>query len=415
MQAWKAPSVPSLPADESGPREVRVFDTAAQSIIDLGPKHGTARMYVCGITPYDATHMGHANTYVTFDLLNRVWRDNGLDVRYVQNITDVDDPLLERAEATGVQWAELAATEVDLYRADMEALNVIPPDHFQGVVESINLVIDLIEELQQHGAIYRIDDPEYPDLYFAIDSDHDFGEVGHLLADEARALSAERGGDPDRPGKRDPLDCLVWRQARPGEPAWDSPFGRGRPGWHIECTAIALEHLGTDFDVQGGGNDLIFPHHEMCAAEARVATGKPFARSYVHGGMVGLDGEKMSKSLGNLVKVSVLRESGVDPMAIRLALLANRYREDWFWTDGLLSAAQERLARWREAVRREATIAAGEVIADMRTALNNDLDAPTALAAVDAWAGAALSVDGDDSVAPQQVTDAVEALLGIRL
>ncbi|SDT13402.1 cysteine--1-D-myo-inosityl 2-amino-2-deoxy-alpha-D-glucopyranoside ligase [Microlunatus soli] len=415
MQAWKAPSLPSVPAGASGPSEVSIFDTAAQAIIDLGPKHGTARMYVCGITPYDATHMGHANTYVTFDLLNRVWRDNGLDVRYVQNITDVDDPLLERADATGEDWRSLAEREIQLFRDDMEALNVIPPDRYQGAVESIGLVNDLIEELQQRGAIYAVDDPEYPDLYFRVGRDADFGEVGHLVEAEALKLSAERGGDPDRPGKEQPLDCLVWRRARPGEPSWDSPFGAGRPGWHIECTAIALEFLGTEFDVQGGGSDLIFPHHEMCAAGARVATEKPFARSYVHAGMVGLDGEKMSKSLGNLVLVSKLREDGVDPMAIRLALLANNYRTDWSWTDELLASAQHRLAGWRQAVGQDAGLPAQEMIGQLRAALNNDLDAPTALAAVDAWVGASAAADGTDSDAPHQVAEAVDALLGIRL
>jgi L-cysteine:1D-myo-inositol 2-amino-2-deoxy-alpha-D-glucopyranoside ligase len=300
----------------------------------------------------------------------------------------------------------------------MEALRVIPPDHYLGVVESMRLVTDLIEELDQRGAIYPVDngdDAEHPDLYFRQSSDREFGSLGHLDLEAAKALFAERGGDPDRAGKEHPLDCLVWRGARQGEPSWDSPFGAGRPGWHIECTAIALEHLGTDFDVQGGGTDLIFPHHEMCAAQGRVATGKPFARAYVHGGMVGLDGEKMSKSKGNLVLVSKLRESGVDPMAVRLVLLANRYRTEWSWTDDLLTSAQQRLDRWREAAGMDSTPAAGEVIAQIRAALSDDLDAPTALAAVDAWAGAALAGDGDDSEAPGQVSAAVDALLGIQL
>jgi L-cysteine:1D-myo-inositol 2-amino-2-deoxy-alpha-D-glucopyranoside ligase len=413
MQAWRAAPVPTVPRTDSD--DLKIFDSAAQEIVTLGPRHGIARMYVCGITPYDATHMGHANTYVTFDLLNRVWRDHGLDVKYTQNVTDVDDPLLERADQTGVDWRDLAADQIQLFRDDMEALNVIPPADYVGAVESVGLITDLIDELQQRGSIYAVDDPDYPDLYFRRKSDDDFGSLGHLEGAQALAVFAERGGDPDRPGKEDPLDCLVWRLERPGEPAWDSPFGRGRPGWHIECTAIALQKLGTDFDVQGGGSDLVFPHHEMCAAEARVATGRPLARAYVHGGMVGLDGEKMSKSLGNLVLVSQLREQGTDPMAIRLALLANRYREDWFWTDDLLRSAERRLQRWREAVRLDAGLAAAEVITQIRSALNHDLDAPTALAAVDAWAGASLAADCDDTEAPRQVAEAVDALLGIRL
>jgi L-cysteine:1D-myo-inositol 2-amino-2-deoxy-alpha-D-glucopyranoside ligase len=372
-------------------------------------------MYVCGITPYDATHMGHANTYVTFDLLNRIWRDHGLNVLYTQNVTDVDDPLLERAAQTGVDWRELAADQVRLFREDMEALNVIPPDCFVGAVESIGLVIDLIDELEQRGAIYAVDDPDHPDLYFRRKSDDEFGSLAHLDADESLAVFAERGGDPDRPGKKDPLDALVWMAERPGEPSWDSPFGKGRPGWHIECAAIALKNLGGAFAVQGGGSDLIFPHHEMCAAEARVATGRRFAHAYVHSGMVGLDGEKMSKSLGNLVLVSKLREQGVDPMAIRLALLSNRYRDDWSWTDELLASAEQQLDRWREAVRLEAGLSAADVISGVRTALNDDLDAPAALAAIDAWASGSLAVDGDDAEAGSQIIDVADALLGIRL
>jgi L-cysteine:1D-myo-inositol 2-amino-2-deoxy-alpha-D-glucopyranoside ligase len=377
-------------------------------------------MYVCGITPYDATHIGHANTYVSFDLLNRIWRDTGLDVHYVQNVTDVDDPLIERATATGVDWFDLAQQQTQLFREDMAALNVLPPRDYIGAVEFIPQIVELIIELQQSGAVYAVDDPEFPDLYFAQSSDVDFGSLSHLSERDAIALFAERGGDPERPGKKDPLDCLVWRLQREGEPGWESPLGRGRPGWHIECTAIALSLLGSDFDVQGGGSDLVFPHHEMSASEARAATDQPFARVYSHSGMVGLDGEKMSKSKGNLVLVSVLRAAGVDPMAIRLALLAHHYRDDWTWTDALLETATKRLARWREAVARPAARSADEVLVQVRAALLNDLDAPTALAAIDAWAGATLALDAgqpgvDDREAGQLVASICNALLGIPL
>ena len=354
MHAWPAPEVPRLEPTAERPG-LRLFDTARQQLAPAGPDPTAsrpARFYVCGITPYDATHIGHANTYVAFDLLNRVWRDAGLEVVYVQNVTDVDDPLLERATATGVDWRQLAADQTDLFRADMAALNVIPPAHYVGAVESIGEVVDLIADLQTKGAIYAVDDPDYPDLYFAQASDPAFGFLSHLDRQQALAIYAERGGDPDRPGKKDPLDCLVWRLQRPDEPGWDSPLGKGRPGWHIECTAIALNRLGTDFDVQGGGSDLVFPHHEMCASEGRVATSQPFAEVYSHSGMVGLDGEKMSKSKGNLVLVSQLREAGVDPMAIRLALLSQHYRDDWMWTDDVLdrsAGASAGLARGRPA------------------------------------------------------------------
>src|SRR5690606_22989381 len=318
MQAWRVPEVPHLPGSGG---EISVYDTARGAVAPVGPPCGTARMYVCGITPYDATHLGHANTYLAFDLLNRAWRDRGLEVDYVQNVTDVDDPLLERAEQTGADWTELARDQIELFRTDMIELNVLPPDHYVGAVESIGLVTELIERLREvDGAIYPVSDPDHPDLYFARAADGRFGSLSGLDDAEAEEVFAERGGDPERAGKKDPLDCLVWRRERPGEPSWPSPFGPGRPGWHIECTAIALRYLGPEFDVQGGGSDLVFPHHEMCAAEGRVATGREFAKAYVHSGMVALDGEKMSKSKGNLELVSRLRGAGADPMAIRLAL-----------------------------------------------------------------------------------------------
>ncbi len=406
--------MPSLPQPSAIP-PLQAIDTATQQLVPLGPDTGTARMYVCGITPYDATHIGHANTYIAFDLLHRVWHDRGLEVNYVQNVTDIDDPLLERAADNGIDWAELAEQETQLFREDMAALNVLPPQHYVGAVESMPLIVDLIDQLRRRQAVYPVDDSEFEDLYFAQASDSEFGSLAHLSEDEAIAIFAERGGDPDRLGKKAPLDCLVWRHARAGEPRWESMLGAGRPGWHIECTAIALDRLGAGFDVQAGGSDLIFPHHEMCAAQGRVATDQPFAKAYVHSGMVGLNGEKMSKSKGNLVFVSALRASGVDPMAIRLALLAHHYREDWDWTDEMLGSAQLRLNRWREAVRLDAGLNADEVLVQVRAALANDLDAPTALAAVDAWAGASVAIDSDDVEGPALVARACEALLGVTL
>ncbi|HEX8510711.1 MAG TPA: cysteine--1-D-myo-inosityl 2-amino-2-deoxy-alpha-D-glucopyranoside ligase [Propionibacteriaceae bacterium] len=419
MRSWSFPmpdsdSSPGLPP-AAEPRRVRLFDTASGALAEAGPVTGVARMYVCGITPYDATHMGHANTYVSFDLLNRAWRDLGVDVHYVQNVTDVDDPLLERATATGVDWQDLAERQIQLFRDDMAALAVVPPAQYVGAVEAIPGIVDLIGDLRQRGVVYAVADPDYPDLYADQSSDPAFGLLSGLSETEAVPLFAERGGDPERPGKRSPLDSLVWRQQRDGEPGWESPLGRGRPGWHIECTAIALEHLGPDFDVQGGGSDLDFPHHEMCASAARLATGRPFAKVFAHSGMVGLDGEKMSKSRGNLVLVSRLRADGVDPMAIRLALLHNHYRSDWTWTAELLESATERLARWRHAVRRDAAPKADEVLQQVRTALADDLDAPAAVAAVDAWAGASLAVGGDDARAPGLVAALCDRLLGIAL
>ena len=303
--------------------------------------------------------MGHAATYVSFDLMNRAWRAAGLDVTYVQNVTDVDDPLLERAAATGEDWRALAERETQLFREDMTALAVIPPEHYIGAVESIPLIVELIERLRDNGAVYDVDG----DLYFSVADDPAFGEVSGLDRAAMLEIFPERGGDPDRPGKRDPLDCLLWQGKREGEPSWDTELGPGRPGWHVECAAIAMHHLGRTFDVQGGGSDLAFPHHEMSASEGHVAfPGERYAKLSVHAGMVGYDGHKMSKSRGNLVLVSALRAEGVDPRAIRLALLSQHYRSDWEWTPDLLEAGKQRLEAWSSAVRRETVepIAGGE-------------------------------------------------------
>ncbi len=416
MYAWENVDVPSLPPSSGDvPDKLTLFDTASQGLVEVAGDDDLARMYVCGITPYDATHLGHANTYVTFDLINRAWRDLGLQVDYTQNVTDVDDPLLERAAETGVEWEELAEDQTELFRSDMQDLRVIPPTHYIGAVESIACVTELIDHLLPTGLIYQVGDDEHPDWYFNTVEAPGFGGVSHL--DEATMIERFRdnGGDPERPGKRHPLDSLVWRYSREGEPSWSSPLGDGRPGWHIECTAIALRFLGPNFDVQGGGADLVFPHHEMCAAQAIVASREPLAEAFVHSGLVGLDGEKMSKSKGNLELVSRLRKAGADPMAVRLALLDNHYRGDWEWTPKHLERATERLALWRSVLNNGSALPASETIAKMRTALRTDLNAPEALAAVDTWAAASLSLEGDDTDAIGEVSAAVDALLGIRL
>lgn len=394
---------------------MRLYDTADRQVRPVAPG-ATATMYVCGITPYDATHLGHAATYLTFDLVNRVLRDGGHDVHYVQNVTDVDDPLFERAARDGVDWRELGSREIELFRTDMAALRVLPPREYVGAVESVEEVVEFVQKLLATGAAYVVDDPDFPDIYFRTDATEQFGyESGYDRATMER-LFAERGGDPDRPGKRDPLDALLWRAARPGEPSWPAPFGAGRPGWHIECSAIALNRLGPEFDIQGGGSDLIYPHHEYSAAHAEsVVAGRRFARHYVHAGLIGLDGEKMSKSRGNLVLVSTLRKDEVDPAAIRLGLLDGHYRQDRMWTDAVLEAALARLARWRSATALSAGPAAHDTIARLRQHLADDLDSPKALAAVDNWVTEALDYGGSDSGAPAAIAEAVDALLGVRL
>ncbi|MER7826419.1 cysteine--1-D-myo-inosityl 2-amino-2-deoxy-alpha-D-glucopyranoside ligase [Streptomyces sp. NPDC054945] len=409
MHAWPASEVPALPGKG---RDLQIHDTATQGTITLAPGP-VARIYVCGITPYDATHIGHAATYNAFDLVQRVWLDTKRQVVYVQNVTDVDDPLLERALRDNQDWTELAERETALFREDMTALRMLPPQHYIGAVEAIPGIVPLVERLRDAGAAYELDG----DTYFSVEADPHFGGVSHLDAEAMRLLSAERGGDPDRPGKKNPLDPMLWMAARPGEPSWDGgSLGRGRPGWHIECVAIALDHLGMGFDIQGGGSDLAFPHHEMGASHAQALTGEfPMAKAYVHAGMVALHGEKMSKSKGNLVFVSALRRSGVDPAAIRLALLSHHYRADWEWTDEVLAEAVARLERWRAAVSRPDGIPADALVEEVREALADDLDAPAALAAVDRWVERQIATDGDDESAPGLVSRTVDALLGVAL
>ncbi|MER2093280.1 MAG: cysteine--1-D-myo-inosityl 2-amino-2-deoxy-alpha-D-glucopyranoside ligase, partial [Saccharopolyspora rectivirgula] len=387
MQPWSSVHVPKIPGT---PQPLRLFDTASGEVKPTEPGQ-VARMYVCGITPYDATHLGHAATYLAFDLVHRVWLDNGHQVHYVQNVTDIDDPLLERAERDNEDWVVLGMRETALFREDMEALRILPPADFIGAVEAIPEIVEAVGKLLASGAAYRVDD-EYPDIYFRHQASGRFGYESNYDSQTMSQLFAERGGDPDRPGKEHPLDALLWRAARPGEPSWDSELGPGRPGWHLECSVIALNRLGLGFDVQGGGSDLIFPHHEFSAAHAECLSGSyPFAKHYCHTGMIGLDGEKMSKSKGNLVFVSRLRGDRVDPMAIRLALLSGHYRSDRSWTADVLTEGTARLARWRQAVALQSAPEAQPVIDRVRERLADDLDTAQALRAVDDWAEEALA------------------------
>jgi L-cysteine:1D-myo-inositol 2-amino-2-deoxy-alpha-D-glucopyranoside ligase len=432
MDSWRRADLPVLPG--SGPAPW-LHDTATGqlTLASAGP---VATLYACGITPYDATHIGHAATYTAWDLLVRAWLDSRFSVIYVQNVTDVDDPLLERAERDGEDWRELARRETQRYRGDMEALRVLPPTHLIGAVEALPIIDRFIARMAERGALYQVDE----DVYFAKSADAEFGALsGPGTASgfgpgEMADLAAQRGGDPGRPGKKDPLDVLVWRAERPGEPAWDSWSGRGRPGWHVECAAIAAEYLGPSFDVQAGGSDLVFPHHEMSASHARVAFAPQegvFARVYAHAGMVSYQGQKMSKSLGNLVFVSRLVADGVDPMAVRMALLAHHYRSDWGWTGAVLAQAQGRLARWRDALAHveaaaphvpaaDPSAAAELVLAGVRARMRDDLDAPGALEVVGRWADAVLAeapvrITPADVAGARLVRDTVDALLGVGL
>ncbi|MBW3638377.1 MAG: cysteine--1-D-myo-inosityl 2-amino-2-deoxy-alpha-D-glucopyranoside ligase [Actinobacteria bacterium] len=412
MQSWPAAAVPVLggAADEV---PLRVHDTATGGRLEVRPSGPTARLYVCGITPYDATHLGHAATYLAFDTLVRVWRDRGFAVDYVQNVTDIDDPLLERAARDGADWTLVAQRETELFRADMTALRVLPPTHYVGAVEAMDEIAAFVVALLEAGAAYRVTAPAGgEDVYFSVDAAPHFGSVARLPGDMMLTLFAERGGDPERTGKKHPLDPLLWLAARSGEPSWSSPLGPGRPGWHVECAAIALNRLGLRHDVQGGGSDLAFPHHEMSAAHAEIGTGTwPYAGAYVHAGMVGLDGEKMSKSRGNLVFVSRLLAAGVEAGALRLALLGAHYRSDREWTDRVLETGQQRFAAWRDGVSRAAGASGTATLAAMRRALADDLDTPAALAIVDQWC----AVPGDDPAAPALLRDAIDTLMGVSI
>ncbi|WIB66052.1 cysteine--1-D-myo-inosityl 2-amino-2-deoxy-alpha-D-glucopyranoside ligase [Curtobacterium sp. MCBD17_035] len=418
MRAWEHPDVPEVSGVGSRPR---VHDTATGSPVDPTDGGERATMYVCGITPYDATHLGHAATYLAFDTLNRAWRDAGLDVEYVQNTTDVDDPLLERAAATGVDWRELAASQIALFRRDMEALRVLPPDEYVAVTDEVERIGEAVAFLLESGHGYRVptEGADGDDVYFDVQRATDAWSLGAesgLDRDTMLALSAERGGDPDRPGKRDPLDPLLWRAARPGEPTWDTAVGTGRPGWHIECSVIAGDRLGAPVSVQGGGSDLVFPHHEMSAGHTAALAHAPLARAYVHTGMIAYQGTKISKSLGNLVTVRGLLDDGADPRVVRLALLSHRYSDDWEWFDSELTSATTRLASWDAWARgvdledrgdADTSVAVAST-ARIRERVADDLDTPGAVAAVDTAIAAGGTCTGE-------LVALVDAVLGIRI
>lgn len=406
MKSWPSVEFPAIP--RAG-KPLSIYSTAAQSLVTI-PIKSKYQMYVCGITPYDATHLGHAATYLTFDLVNRYWRALGAEVNYIQNITDIDDPLLERANRDGVDWKELAHSQIDLFRSDMELLRVLPPTHYEGAVDAIPDVVEAIQRLDQAGSVYNVDS----DKYFEVHADEDFGSESHLSESEMLEIFAERGGDPQRSGKKNPLDALLWLAHRDGEPAWPSIYGDGRPGWHIECAAIALKFADAqeDFiiDIQGGGKDLIFPHHEMSASQVKLLTGKTFARAYVHAALIGLDGEKMSKSRGNLVFVSKLIESGVNPMAIRWALLKRPYCQEYMWLRNETEIAQREIDALIEKLKQSDVPPTNTLIDSIYGFLADDLKSADAIAAINSW----VTEEGRGGDA-KLLRSVIDGLLGIAL
>lgn len=369
---------------------MQLYDTARRGVapFDPGP---VVTLYSCGITPYDSAHLGHAQVYLTFDLLQRRLRDLGRETRLVRNVTDVDDDILKKARELGVHYLDLAAEEITRFDSDMAALGLLPAWSEPRATSAIPEILTLIGAVLDSGHAYRSGGA----VYFDVTRFPRFGAVSHLDHATMLAMAAEHGGRPDDPNKRHPLDFVLWQPSLPDEPAWESRWGPGRPGWHVECSALALRELGETVDVHGGGRDLVFPHHECETAQSESVTGTRFVRHWLHVGLVGLEGRKMSKSLGNLVFVGDLLKEW-EPDAVRLALLGHHYRADWEWTDADLPAAARRLVAWRAApAEDEVGTGAGAVgLAAVRSCLDADLDAPAALAALDAEAAAGRPVGG---------------------
>jgi L-cysteine:1D-myo-inositol 2-amino-2-deoxy-alpha-D-glucopyranoside ligase len=369
---------------------MKLYDTAKQEIVEFVP-NPTVLMYTCGITPYDATHLGHAFTFISYDVLQRRLIDKGHQVKCVRNVTDVDDPLFAKARELGVHYLDLAAGEEARFESDMTALNALPVHSTPRASSAIPDIRGFIGMVIDRGFAYE----SGGSVYFNVEKFPQFGNISHYSRETMIALARERGGNVDDPHKRNPLDFVLWHPSASDEPSWDTMWGAGRPGWHIECSALALRELGTTIDLHGGGSDLIFPHHECERAQSEAATGQPFVKHWMHVAMVSMDGHKMSKSRGNLVFVDKLRTQH-DPMAIRLGLIEHHYRTEWEWDDGLMARNEVRLSKWKSAAQVGNSHGDEGLLAEVRSALDNDLDTPTAVALVDVAASKGLAV-GDSA------------------
>jgi L-cysteine:1D-myo-inositol 2-amino-2-deoxy-alpha-D-glucopyranoside ligase len=369
---------------------MKLYDTAKQEIVEFVP-NPTVLMYTCGITPYDATHLGHAFTFISYDVLQRRLIDMGHQVKCVRNVTDVDDPLFAKARELGVHYLDLAAGEEARFESDMTALNALPVHSTPRASSAIPDIRGFIGMVIDRGFAYE----SGGSVYFDVEKFPQFGSVSHYSRETMIALARERGGNVDDPHKRNPLDFVLWHPSASDEPSWDTMWGAGRPGWHIECSALALRELGTTIDLHGGGSDLIFPHHECERAQSEAATGQPFVKHWMHVAMVSMDGHKMSKSRGNLVFVDKLRTQH-DPMAIRLGLIEHHYRTEWEWDDGLMARNEARLLKWKSVAQVGSSHGDIGLLADVRSALDNDLDTPTAVALIDAAASKGVAV-GDSA------------------
>ena len=413
MRSWPEVSLPPVGDGVIHPA-LKLFDSYKKTLVAID--HPDVSIYVCGITPYDATHLGHAATYLSFDLINRYLLASGRKTWFVENVTDIDDPLFERANRDNQNWEDLAHSQIDLFTSDMSALRVLPPQAYKGVVESMSEIIDIVAEHIQTGLTYDIDGDIYLDLTRIPHALHDLP----FSIEESLRIFQERGGDPSRIGKRHPLDPLLWRAQREGEPFWSTPFGAGRPGWHVECVAIALRNINSNFvssdssiTIQGGGSDLVFPHHFMTGVQAQSLTRRAFASAYVHAGMIGLDGEKMSKSRGNLVFVSHLLKEGISPMVIRAALMTSHYQSDRMWSNDVLSHAQSLIDRLQSALSRTEVAPTSDVVQSMVHALSENLDTPSVFSALERWCKE--TELGGTGGSPGELSRALDTYLGLAL
>ncbi len=378
---------------------MQLYDTARRAVVPFEPGEQVL-MYTCGITPYDATHLGHAATFITYDVLQRRLIDIGHTVKCVRNVTDVDDPLFAKARELGVHYLDLAAGEEARFERDMTALNALPVYSTPRASSAIPDIRGFIGMVLDRGFAYVAGGS----VYFDVSKFPSFGTISHYSREQMIDFARQRGGNLDDPNKRDPLDFVLWHPSADDEPSWDTLWGPGRPGWHIECSALALRELGSTIDLHGGGSDLIFPHHECERAQSEAATGESFVKHWMHVAMVYMDGHKMSKSLGNLVFVDKLRTEW-DPRSIRLGIIEHHYRYEWEWDDTLMPRNRSRLEAWSSAT--AGTLSGGHddgsLLDDVRAALDDDLNTPGAIAEIDAAAAAGIGVG------------AAAALLGVDL
>lgn len=396
---------------------MRLYNTLSQQVEELVFPDGVVKMYVCGITPYDTTHLGHARVSVVYDTLRRYLERQGLQVRYVQNVTDIDEPLFERARRDGVRWQDLGAQQTQRYLESLERLNVQRPEYYVTATSAIPQMVPIIEQLIEQGHAYVRNGT----VYYHAASYEQFGQLAHADYPALLAMANQMGNHPDDPQKRDPIDFVLWQPSQPDEPAWESPWGAGRPGWHIECSTLAMQYLGNQVDIHGGGTDLIFPHHACEIAQAEPVTGvTPFVRCWMHVGLVGLDGTKMSKSLGNMVFVDQVLAT-YSQAALRLALLNYPYHQPFEYRVQDVARAEE----WSNTIANALTVASSQTAAvfdaaDYQTrfwaALAENFDTPAAIQVLVDLAGALneAAASGQDVQSAQTVLRDMRDTLGVR-